>query len=70
MFLSAQVQIVIHDLNRPVRGHHVQGFSGRAFLTGLCIYGSALEFFDQTWIPDDVVKLKYKKIKFETVPDI
>jgi hypothetical protein len=27
-------------------------------LMGLRIYGSAVEFFDQTWRPDDVVKVK------------
>jgi hypothetical protein len=36
----------------------VQTIEGRAFLVGLRIYGSGVEFFDQTWIPDDIVKLK------------
>ena len=35
----------------------VQTIKGRAFLVGLRIYGSAVEFFDQTWKPDDIVKL-------------
>jgi hypothetical protein len=30
----------------------------RAFLAAVRIYGSAVDFFDQTWKPDDIVKLK------------
>ena len=36
----------------------IQTIENRAFLVGLRIYGSAVEFFDQTWKPDDIVKLK------------
>jgi hypothetical protein len=36
----------------------IQTLSGRPFLAGLRIYGSGVEFFDQTWKPDDVVKLQ------------
>ena len=36
----------------------IQTIEGRAFLAGLRIYGSAVEFFDQTWKPDDIVKIK------------
>jgi len=35
----------------------VQTLENRNFLVGLRIYGSAVEFFDQTWRPDDVVKV-------------
>ena len=31
---------------------------GRDFIVALRLYGSGIEFFDQTWIPDDIVKLK------------
>ena len=36
----------------------IQTINGRAFIAAVRIYGSAVEFFDQTWKPDDVVKLK------------
>jgi hypothetical protein len=36
----------------------IQTIDDRAFLVGLRIYGSGVEFFDQTWIPDDIVKLR------------
>jgi hypothetical protein len=36
----------------------IQTLDGRDWLVGLRIYGSAVEFFDQTWKPDDIVKLK------------
>jgi hypothetical protein len=36
----------------------IQAIEGRDFITALRIYGSAVEFFDQTWKPDDIVKLK------------
>ena len=35
----------------------IQSIKDRPFLVGLRIYGSAVEFFDQTWRPDDVVKV-------------
>jgi len=35
----------------------IQSIKGRDFLVGLRIYGSGVEFFDQTWKPGDVVKL-------------
>jgi hypothetical protein len=31
---------------------------GKAFLVCLRLYGSETAFFDQTWKPDDVVKVK------------
>ena len=31
---------------------------GRNFLVALRLYGTGVEFFDQTWKPDDVVKVK------------
>ena len=31
---------------------------GRDFLAVIRLYGTGIEFFDQTWKPDDVVKLK------------
>jgi hypothetical protein len=31
---------------------------GKAFMVALRLYGSETAFFDQTWKPDDVVKVK------------
>jgi hypothetical protein len=36
----------------------IQTVKGRAFLVALRLYGTGTEFYDQTWKPDDVVKLK------------
>jgi hypothetical protein len=36
----------------------IQTIDGRDFMTALRIFGSSVEFFDQTWIPDDIVKMK------------
>src|SRR5262249_15852262 len=36
----------------------IQTASGRALLVALRLYGTGTEFYDQTWKPDDVVKLK------------
>ena len=36
----------------------IQSIEGRDWLIGLRLYGSGTEFFDQTWKPGDVVKLK------------
>ena len=36
----------------------IQIVSGRNFLIALRLYGTGVEFFDQTWKPDDVVKVK------------
>jgi len=36
----------------------IQTVSGRNFLVALRLYGTGVEFFDQTWKPDDVVKVK------------
>jgi len=38
--------------------NYIKTVEGRDFLTVIRLYGSGLEFFDQTWKPDDVVKLK------------
>ena len=35
----------------------IQTLNGRAFLVTIRLYGTATEFYDQTWRPDDVVKL-------------
>jgi hypothetical protein len=35
----------------------IQTVSGRNFLAALRLYGTGVEFFDQTWKPDDVVKV-------------
>ncbi len=35
----------------------IQTVEGRNFLAALRLYGTGVEFFDQTWKPDDVVKL-------------
>lgn len=36
----------------------IQTLKGRAFLVTIRLYGSGIEFYDQTWKPDDVVKVK------------
>ena len=36
----------------------IQTIDGRDFMGAIRLYGSGVEFFDQTWIPDDIVKLK------------
>ena len=36
----------------------IQTIEGRDFLFCLRLYGADIEFFDQTWKPDDVVKLQ------------
>jgi len=36
----------------------IQTVSGRNFLAALRLYGTGVAFFDQTWKPDDVVKVK------------
>lgn len=36
----------------------IQTVPGRNFLAALRLYGSGIEFYDQTWKPDDVVKVK------------
>jgi len=38
--------------------NYIKSVEDRAVLVGLRLYGSSVEFFDQTWIPDDVVKIK------------
>jgi hypothetical protein len=35
----------------------IQTIDGRAFMAVIRLYGADIEFFDQTWRPDDVVKL-------------
>jgi hypothetical protein len=36
----------------------IQTVEGRNFLVALRLYGTGVEFFDQTWKPDDVVKIE------------
>jgi len=36
----------------------IQTVGGRNFLVALRLYGTGVEFYDQTWKPDDVVKVK------------
>jgi hypothetical protein len=36
----------------------IQTVKGRNFLAALRLYGTGVEFFDQTWKPDDVVKIE------------
>jgi hypothetical protein len=38
--------------------NYIQTIEGRDFITVIRLYGAGLDFFDQTWKPDDVVKLK------------
>ena len=36
----------------------IQTIDDRSFLVALRIYGTAVEFFDQTWKPDDIVRVR------------
>jgi hypothetical protein len=36
----------------------IQTVKDRNFMTVIRLYGTGIEFFDQTWKPDDVVRLK------------
>ena len=36
----------------------IQTVRGRNFIVALRLYGTGVEFFDQTWKPDDVVKVQ------------
>ena len=36
----------------------IQTVKGRDFMAVIRLYGADLAFFDQTWKPDDVVKIK------------
>ena len=38
--------------------HDPDGKPGRHFLVALRLYGTGVEFYDQAWKPDDVVKVK------------
>jgi hypothetical protein len=38
--------------------NYIKSIEDRGVIVALRLYGSAVEFFDQTWIPDDVVKVK------------
>jgi len=40
----------------------IQTVSGRNFLAALRLYGTGVEFFDQTWKPDDVVQVQQATI--------
>jgi hypothetical protein len=43
--------------NAPA-SNFIQVVDGRNFIVALRLYGTGTEFFDQTWKPDDVVKVK------------
>ena len=36
----------------------IQTVEGRDFLVALRLYGTGVEFYDQSWKPDDVVKIE------------
>jgi hypothetical protein len=36
----------------------IQTIDGRDFMAAIRLYGTEIEFFDQTWKPDDIVKIK------------
>ena len=36
----------------------LQTLKGRAYMVTIRLYGSGTEFYDQTWRPDDLVKVK------------
>ena len=44
--------------NSAPHSNWIQTVPGRNFLAALRLYGTGVEFFDQTWKPDDVVKVK------------
>jgi hypothetical protein len=35
----------------------IHTLQGKAFIVALRLYGTGTEFYDQTWKPDDVVKI-------------
>jgi hypothetical protein len=41
---------------RTGRRGHVRKADGRDFLLALRLYGTVVEFYDQSWKPDDVMK--------------
>jgi hypothetical protein len=46
---------------RPVEAsatNFIQTVNGRNFLAAVRLYGTGVEFFDQTWKPDDLVMVK------------
>jgi len=55
---KAQHSIGQRRIKGAPESNWIQTLDGGDWLVGLRIYGSAVEFFDQTWKPDDVVKLK------------
>jgi hypothetical protein len=40
------------------KSNWIQTIGGRNFIVALRLYGTGVAFFDQTWRPDDVVKVK------------
>jgi hypothetical protein len=44
-------------INIPLPQHWIQTLNGKAFLVAIRLYGSSTEFYDQTWKPDDVLKV-------------
>ena len=42
----------------PCSGRPHKTVRDRNFLVALRLYGTGVEFFDQSWKPDDVVKVK------------
>jgi hypothetical protein len=43
--------------SKAPKSNWIQTMAGRNFLAALRLYGTGVEFFDQTWKPDDLVKL-------------
>ena len=43
---------------RFFKGTGYANFDGRDFMAVIRLYGADIAFFDQTWKPDDVVKVK------------
>ena len=46
------------SLPPPRTSNWIQTVDGRDFLVAFRLYGSGVEFYDQTWKPDDVVKVR------------
>lgn len=43
---------------KAAESNWIQTVSGRDFMAALRLYGTGVEFFDQSWKPDDVVKVR------------
>jgi hypothetical protein len=54
---SVDLWFALKKLANVPETNWIQTVDGRNFLVALRLYGTGVEFFDQTWKPDDVVKV-------------